>query len=169
MSVTVHFLNAQELAIQLPRIRDAFRASARSSRSLKGAFRQMGREIDAVIKDRFTGKQWAPLTPRTIDARFREIGYYGEVVPRQDKIGRWSDDMYQGLLGRGVLGEIVVEADEYFRNYVDNGPRANRVIWFHRGTRIQKPRPFWREYQRSEIANDTLREYFKTRVTSKFL
>jgi len=167
--IRLEITNSEQLAIQLPRIRKAFRSSARSVKSMKGAFRQIGREIDVVIKDRFLGKQWAPLSARTIDARFREIGYYGEVVPRQDRIGRWSDDMYQGLLGRGVLGETIVEHDEYFRNYVDPGPRSERVNWFHKGTRIQPARAFWRDFERSQIANDTLREYMTARVTGRFL
>ena len=169
MTISLEITNSEELRIQLPRIRDAFRQSARSTETLKGPLRRVAREIDALIKESFTGKRWAPWSERTEQARFKETGYYGEVPPRADSIGRWSDDMFEGLLGRGLLGDTIVETDELIRTYTDHGPRASRVVWFHEGTKNQPARPFWRERERSEIAKRVIREHFSSRVTSRFL
>ena len=153
-------------------VRTKVRRAGRSVSTAGPAFRQMDREIDQLIRENFAnleggGVSWDELSTWTEFARFREEGWYAH-PPTADAIGRWTQTMYHGLLGRGVNGEKVITPELYERRYLgeeNEGPNTGlRAQIFHEGHGGEHPqpaRPFWGDRERTGIAVRVLQTYYR--------
>jgi len=144
------------------------RAARRLVEDNRPAFREMGKRIDKLIRDNFSkmqggGVPWAPLSETTENARWWRSGWYARTPKSEDEVGRWTDRMFDGLMGRGALGRTLTTNKSYSRVYfgMDREPNGKRVQWFHEGTADQPERPFWKKDERSDIARQVMEERLK--------
>lgn len=155
---------------RLGELRSKAAYSARAARTNKPGFLAVDKAIDAIVRNSFRDQPgWAPLAEWTEEARFEERDWYSQPPTREDEIGRWTDTMYQGLLGRGARGSKVYKEDRYERRYdmseVFRGRNVgDRVVEFHEGTSTQPARPLWKDRERSAAAVAAMTTSFRTRI-----
>lgn len=154
------------------RVAAKMRKAAKNAKTPGRAFRKVDKAIDKMIRTNFAnnsggGVPWQNLSDWTEEDRFKERNWYRQ-VPLADGIGRWTDSMFQGVMGRGRLGQKQFGETVYRRTYIGLaggiGPREKRVEWFHEGHGGEHPqpeRPFWAEGERSLIAKRVMTAHFK--------
>jgi hypothetical protein len=154
---------------------EKMRLSSNALGNFKPAFREIGKDIDALIRRNFdSGWPGAPLRPFTLRNRAGRRGYYRREPRVRGRVGRWTDRMYKGLLGQSPHGRILMGTFNYGRVYEDSSDRARRVTWFHEGIAgsadepSQLPRPFWKELERTDLAIRGMSRYIDSRVTGRF-
>lgn len=156
------------LAEMKRRIRGLERA-ATNVENLEPAFKKVGVKLDQQIRAVFrAGWPGKPLSPWTLEQRARNSGWYRQ--PGSGGTGRWTDVMYNGLLGKPPRGRIEFAPTRYTRHYKLTGENfdgtdvARRVQWFHEGDKSQPARPFWKLKEREQLATTVMETFFNTRV-----
>jgi hypothetical protein len=169
MTIAGFKYNAEEVSAKVVSIRRRMRQASRRIGDQRGIFRKVDKAIDRIVRESFDrGWPERPWALATFEARQRESGYYARTPRTTTEVGRWTDDMYEGLLGKGVLGEKRFRNRLYIRAYRDRGSRGTRVVWFHEGNENQPARPFWAPKERSLVARKIFREEMAERIGGLF-